>query len=77
MGAVRRPNGTKPHRLHQRCADRLQIETLEITGSQQISLLRLQLAGCRSDILFFTAGILTDIALSTGERTEIRGEQDG
>jgi NAD(P)-dependent dehydrogenase (short-subunit alcohol dehydrogenase family) len=61
MGTVRRPDGTKLHRLRQRCADRLQIETLEITDPQQASRLRRQLDGRRFDILFVNAGILTDI----------------
>lgn len=57
VGTVRAPSGTALHDLAARADGRLEIETLDITVSDQIAALRARLAGRTFDVLFVNPGV--------------------
>ena len=56
VGTVRKRTGTKLHDLADEHSDRVEIEYLDVTDTEQIAALRARLAGRCFDILFVNAG---------------------
>jgi NAD(P)-dependent dehydrogenase (short-subunit alcohol dehydrogenase family) len=67
LGTVRKSADTELHRLRDRFGEKLKIETLDVTETQQIADLRQRLRNSHFDLLFVNAGILTDTEHTVAE----------
>ena len=69
VGTVRGQVRTQLHDLAQTSAPRIEIETVDITSTDQVAALRSRLAGRRFDMLFVNAGVTNNPNETIGEVT--------
>jgi len=69
VGTVRGQVRTQLHDLAQTSAGRIEIETVDITSTDQVAALRSRLAGRRFDMLFVNAGVTNNPNETIGEVT--------
>lgn len=67
VGTVRGPGRSRLHELAQRSAERIEVETVDITLPDQIAALRSRLQGRKVDMLFVCAGVTNNPNETIGE----------